>query len=263
MSRRGVALVLVEATVVVLAFVLWGLLSAGSHDVYFPPLTEIVTSFRENWLFARFGDDMLPSLERIVLGLLLATVAGVGIGVALGSSRLVLRAFGPLLDFVRAIPPPALIPFMLLAFGIGDTAKVVLIVLGCVWPILLGTIDGVSGIDPVTRDTARAYGIVGPRRLFGVILPAASPQIAAGMRISLSLAVILMVVSEMVGSTNGVGNFIVEAQRSFAITDMWSGILLLALIGYVLNLVFELCERRVLRWHRMRRESTGGVRELA
>jgi ABC-type nitrate/sulfonate/bicarbonate transport system permease component len=151
---------------------------------------------------------------------------------------------------------------MLLVFGIGDTAKVFLIVLGCVWPILLGTIDGVSGIDPVTGDTARAYGIAGPRRLFGITLPAASPQIVAGMRTSLSLAVILMVVSEMVGSTDGVGHFIVEAQRSFAITDMWSGILLLALIGYVLNLAFELGERRVLRWHRMRRESDGGAREL-
>jgi ABC-type nitrate/sulfonate/bicarbonate transport system permease component len=259
MSRRAVVLVLLEATVVALAFALWGLLSAGSHNVYFPPLTDIFRSFRESWLFTHFGDDVLPSLKRIALGFLLATVVGIGAGVALGSSRVTRTAFSPLLEFVRAIPPPALIPFVLLVFGIGDAAKIFLIALGCVWPIMLGTIDGVAGIDSVTRDTADVYGIKGPRRLYGVTLPAAGPQIAAGMRTSLSLAIILMVISEMVGSTNGIGNFIIEAQRSFAITEMWSGILLLALIGYLLNLAFELCERRVLRWHRMRRADAGGA----
>lgn len=263
MTRRALLLVTLEATVVALAFVLWGLLSAHSHSVYFPPLTDILTSFRENWLFAHFTDDVLPSLKRIAFGFVLATVVGVGVGAALGSSRVARRAFNPPLEFIRAIPPPALIPFMLLVFGIGDTAKTFLIALGCVWPVLLATIDGVSGIDAVTRDTAEVHGIKGSRRLYSVTLPAAGPQIAAGMRTSLSLAVVLMVISEMVGSTNGIGNFIIEAQRSFAITDMWSGILLLALIGYLLNLLFELCERRVLRWHRMRRASTGGAREFA
>ena len=88
-----------------------------------------------------------------------------------------------------------------------------------------------------------------------VILPAALPQIFAGMRTSLSIAIIVMVVSEMVASTDGVGFFILESQSSFAITEMWSGILLLGILGYVLNLAFTRVERRVLRWHRGARES--------
>jgi ABC-type nitrate/sulfonate/bicarbonate transport system permease component len=249
--RRRAATLALELLVVVVAFVLWGLLSADSDDVYFPPLTEILDRFAANWVFERLGSDLVPSLLRVLEGFLLSALIGIGAGIALGGSRRLRSAFGPLLDFLRNLPPPALVPFALLVFGIGESEKVFLIVLGCVWPILLATVDGVAGIDPLTRDTARVYGIGGIGGLRYVVLPAAAPRIAAGMRTSLSLAVILMVVSEMVASTEGIGFFIVEAQRSFAIADMWSGILMLGLIGYALNLGFELLERRVLRWRRV------------
>jgi ABC-type nitrate/sulfonate/bicarbonate transport system permease component len=114
----------------------------------------------------------------------------------------------------------------------------------------LNTIDGVAGVDLTLTDTARAYGIRGLQRLRRVVLPWASPQIFAGMRTALSLALIVMVVSEMVASTNGVGYFVVQSQRSFAIPEMWSGIIMLGLLGYGLNLVFGLVEHRILRWHR-------------
>jgi ABC-type nitrate/sulfonate/bicarbonate transport system permease component len=90
------------------------------------------------------------------------------------------------------------------------------------------------------------------------MLPAAGPQIFAGMRTSLSLALILMVISEMVASTNGIGYFVLQSQRSFDIPEMWSGILLIGIIGYALNVVFLLIERRVLRWHRGSRASALG-----
>ena len=125
----------------------------------------------------------------------------------------------------------------------------------CVWPVLLNTIDGVTGDRP---DDARDRAVVrdqGRDRLQRIILPAASPQIFAGMRTSLSLALILMVISEMVASTNGIGFFVLQSQRSFAIPEMWSGILLLGLLGYVLNVAFVLIERRVLAWHRGARAS--------
>jgi ABC-type nitrate/sulfonate/bicarbonate transport system permease component len=246
--KRHAASLALEVVVVAAAFALWAFVSAGSQDFYFPPLAEILDSFAANWVFERIGSDVLPSLFRVFAGFFLATSIGVGVGVALGGSRSLRSAFGPLLDFLHNVPPPALIPFALLVFGIGESEKIFLIVLGCVWPILLATSDGVAEIDPVTRDTARAYGIRGPRGLWNVVLPAAAPRIAAGMRTSLSLAVILMVISEMVASTEGIGYFIVEAQRSFAIADMWSGILMLGLIGYALNLGFELAERRLLWW---------------
>jgi ABC-type nitrate/sulfonate/bicarbonate transport system permease component len=102
------------------------------------------------------------------------------------------------------------------------------------------------------------YGIPRRDRLLRVTLPAASPQIFAGMRLSVSLALILMVISEMVASTNGIGFFVLQSQRSFAIAEMWSGILLLGILGYVLNLLFVLAERKALAWHRGAKASALG-----
>jgi ABC-type nitrate/sulfonate/bicarbonate transport system permease component len=165
------------------------------------------------------------------------------------------RAVDPVVQFLRAIPPPALLPFGILVLGVGASMKIFIIAFVCVWPVLLNAIDGVAGVEPVLRDTSRVYGIGRRDTLLRIMLPAAAPQIFAGMRTSLSLAIILMVISEMVASTNGIGYFVLQSQRSFAIEEMWSGILLLGILGYVLNAVFVLVERRVLRWHRGARVS--------
>jgi ABC-type nitrate/sulfonate/bicarbonate transport system permease component len=244
-----------EVAVPVALLVLWGVLSAGSETYYFPPLTDILRAFSDTWLFERVGSDVVPSLVRLGLGYGIACVVGAAAGLALGLSPPLRRAADPVVQFLRAIPPPALLPFGILVMGVGTSMKVFIIAFVCVWPVLLNTIDGVGGVDPTLRETSRVYGV--PRRdaILRVMLPAASPQIAAGMRTSLSLALILMVISEMVASTNGIGYFVLQSQRSFAITEMWSGILLLGILGYALNAVFVLVERRVLRWHRGARES--------
>ena len=223
---------------------------------YFPPLPEIWSAFRENWLFARIGSDVVPSLMRMLVGFGLAGIIGISFGVVLGLSDLAHRASLPIVEFLRSIPPPMLIPFGLVVIGVGDAMKIFVVLFVCIWPILLSTIQGVSSVDPTLLDTARMYRIGRRDRLFRLLLPAASPQIIAGLRTSLALALIMMVVSEMVASTNGIGYFVVQSQRNFAIADMWAGIILLGLLGYVLNLLFILVERRALAWHR-------GVRALA
>ena len=228
----------------------WGLWSAQAQNFFFPPLTDILASFRDNWLFARVSSDVVPSLERMLAGYAIAVVAGTVFGLLIGSFRTVRWAAGPPVEFLRAIPPPVLIPFAILTFGIGPQFKVFVIAAGCVWPVLLNAIDGVRGIDPTLQETARVYRIPRLQQLFSVVLPAASPRIFAGMRTALSLALILMVISEMEASTNGIGFFILQSQRSFAIPDMWSGMLLLGLLGFTLNAGFVELERRLLRWHR-------------
>jgi ABC-type nitrate/sulfonate/bicarbonate transport system permease component len=237
---------------------LWAAWSAGSDTFYFPPLTEILETFGDTWLFERVGSDVVPSLERLALGYTISVVAAVAIGIPLGLSRVARRATSPIVEFLRAIPPPALLPFAILVLGVGNAGKVFLIAFVCVWPVLLNTIDGINGIDPTLTDTARVYGISGRDRLLRMMLPAAAPQIFAGLRLSLSLALILMVISEMVASTNGIGYFVLQSQRSFAIPEMWSGILLLGILGYLFNLVFMVVERRVLAWHRGARASMLG-----
>jgi ABC-type nitrate/sulfonate/bicarbonate transport system permease component len=234
-----------EVLVPLALLALWGVWSANSDTFYYPPLTEILETFNETWLFERVGSDVVPSLLRLAAGYGLAVVAAVGIGIPLGLNATARRAASPIVEFLRAIPPPALLPLAIVVIGVGNSMKVLIIAFVCLWPILLNTIDGIRGIDPTLNDTARVYGL--PRI---ATLPAAAPQIFAGMRTSLSLAVIMMVISEMVASTNGIGFFVLQSQRSFAIPEMWSGIVLLGIVGYALNLLFTGVERRVLAWHR-------------
>ncbi len=122
------------------------------------------------------------------------------------------------------------------------------IAFGAVWPILLNTLDGIRSIDPSIRLVARSYRIRTPLLVTQVLLPGAMPQITVGIRTSLAIGVVIMVGSEMYVSTAGIGHFVIVAQQTFAIADMWSGILLLGIIGYVLNLGYGVIERWLLRW---------------
>jgi ABC-type nitrate/sulfonate/bicarbonate transport system permease component len=236
-------------------FVVWYVASDSSESFYLPPLRRILTAFADTWTPARLRSDVLPSLLRLAAGYLVAVILGVAVGVLIGSYRRVRATAEPVLEFFRAIPPPVLVPVIMLFAGIGNGMKVIVIVSGCVWPILLNTVEGVRAVDSVLIDTARSYGISGLARLRRLILPSAGPQIATGMRQALSIAIILMVISEMFAASNGLGFTIVQFQRSFAIPEMWSGIILLGLIGFVLSELFRLAERRVLAWYHGQRDA--------
>lgn len=252
---RRVRLILLELAVPVLVVAAWWTWSANADNFYFPALSEILRTFADTWVFERVSSDVLPSLARLGAGFGIAVVVSIPLGTVLGLSTAARRVTEPIVEFVRAIPPPALLPFAILVLGVGDAMKVFIIALVGLWPILLNTIDGVRGVDHTMLETARVYGVRGVERLRRVIWPAALPQIFAGMRTSLSLALILMVISEMVASTSGIGYFILQSERSFDIPEMWSGIVLLGLLGYLLNAAFGLVERKVLRWHRGARAS--------
>jgi ABC-type nitrate/sulfonate/bicarbonate transport system permease component len=244
LKRTGLAVALP-----LVLFVGWYVLSAGSTNFYAPPLSRILTAFGDTWQADRLQADVAPSLLRLFAGYLLAALIGIGLGVAIGLNRRLRATVEPVLEFFRAIPPPVLVPVIMLFAGIGNGMKVTVIVFGCIWPILLNTVEGVRAVDSVVLDTARSYGVNGPARLTRVVLPSAAPQIAAGLRQALSIAIILMVISEMFAASNGLGFTIVQFQRSFAIPEMWSGIILLGLLGFVLSLLFRLAERRALRWY--------------
>ncbi|KRA23839.1 nitrate ABC transporter permease [Microbacterium sp. Root61] len=233
--------------ILVVLLILW--LTNAEPSFFLPPLQDVFVAFADNWLFALVPTELVPSLYRLFSGYAIAVVVGVGAGILIGKNPRIRRQADPVIEFVRAIPPPALLPFTLIAFGTGDEAKIILIALVCVWPILLNTVDGITGVDATLRETGQSYRIGRWDTLVHVDLRAASPQIFAGMRAALPLALIIMVISEMVGATNGVGFVIVQAQRTFAIADMWSGIILLGILGYLLNLIFTVVERRVLAWH--------------
>jgi ABC-type nitrate/sulfonate/bicarbonate transport system permease component len=167
----------------------------------------------------------------------------------IGLSRTLRAYVEPLLEYFRAIPPPIMVPILILFLGIGSTMRVIVIAIGCVWPILLNTVEGVRGIDPVLRDTAKAYRLGWRNRLWHLTLPGASPQIVTGARQALSIGIILMVISEMFAGTDGLGFTIVGFQRSFAIPEMWSGVIVLGLLGVAFSLIFRAVAGKVLSWY--------------
>jgi ABC-type nitrate/sulfonate/bicarbonate transport system permease component len=227
----------------------WWFASADSVDYAQPPLATIIDVFPKTWFEGRISQDVLPSLTRLAIGYGLALVAGVGLGVLIGGNRVLRALLEPVLEFLRAIPPPVLVPILILVAGIDDTMKVLVIVSGCVWPILLNTVEGVRAADEVLGDTCRSYRIRGLLRLRTFVLRSASPQIVTGARQALSIGIILMVISEMKAASEGLGFTIVQFQRGFQIPEMWSGVLVLGFIGVVLALIFRLVERRILVWY--------------
>jgi ABC-type nitrate/sulfonate/bicarbonate transport system permease component len=254
-------LLTVGLPVVILAA--WWVLTAGSTSYFNPPLGTIVGTFGETWFSAPFGDsrfvqDVIPSVLRLLSGYAIAVVVGVTLGVAIGSSR-ALRAYAePVLEFFRAIPPPVMVPILMLFLGIGTSMKVVVIATGCLWPILLNTVEGVRGLDPVLRDTARAYRLGRVATVRHLVLRGASPQIVTGARQALSIGIILMVISEMFAAKDGLGFSIVQFQRSFAIPEMWSGVILLGVVGVLLSLVFRAVTNAALGWYLGYRQSQHG-----
>ncbi|MFJ8603988.1 ABC transporter permease [Streptomyces shenzhenensis] len=247
--RRLLLRVFLVLALPALLLLAWWVASDGSTQVYWPPLRTILRTFPDVWTGERLRADVLPSVLRLLAGYGTAAVAGVVLGTLIGSHRRVRAVCEPVLEFLRAVPPPVLVPVIMLFAGIGDTMKIVVIASGCVWPVLLNTVEGVRALDPVMLETARCYGITGPARLRHLVLRGASPQIFAGLRQALSLGIILMVISEMFAASDGIGFTIVQFQRGFAIPGMWTGILVLGLLGFLLSVVFRLVERRVLGWY--------------
>ncbi|CAN7770864.1 ABC transporter permease [Pseudorhodoferax sp. LjRoot39] len=239
----------VELALPALLFGLLYVLSASSTNFYFPPLGTILEKFGSIWLGPRFFSDVLPSLERLLAGYLLACVGGIALGVPIGIYRPLRRAVEPVLEFFRAIPPVAMIPLLIMTMGFGDTMKITIIVAGAIWPILLNTVEGVKAVDEVLADTCRTYQIRGLARLRHFILPSASPQIIVGMRLGLSIGIVLMVISEMFAALDGLGSAIIYFQRSYEIAEMWSGVLMLGLFGFALSLLFRWFERWALGWY--------------
>jgi ABC-type nitrate/sulfonate/bicarbonate transport system permease component len=238
-------------SVVTSLVVAWQLIATLVDDpVSWPTFSDVAARFWDTWVTDpdAWTRSLVPSLARLLAGWLGAVVIGVVLGMALGLSARARDFVDLVIHFLRSIPPPALLPLFIVLLGIGDAMKVTMITFGVVWPILLNTIDGVASVDSLHRETARVYRLPFRDELRHILLPAAAPKVFAGLRVSLSIAVILMVISEMVATVNGVGFELVQAQRSFRSLDVWATIVLLGVIGYALNAVLAVVEGRVLGW---------------
>ena len=233
-----------------IAIAIWWITSSNSGEIYYPPLPDILESVWNYWIVGEGRTDLLSSLSNLGVGLGIGIVVGILLGLVIGQIPFVRYGLTPTLEFIRAIPATALLPFAIAIFGLGDQMKIFIIALGTMFPILLNVIDGVRGIPRESHDTARSFGITGWTKQWRVVIPAVMPRAVAGITIAIPLSLILVVTSEMRGSAEGIGAFLITAQNSFNQTAVWGVIILLGLLGVILTTIFNIIERRLLAWDR-------------
>jgi ABC-type nitrate/sulfonate/bicarbonate transport system permease component len=217
-------------------------------QLYFPPVSRILSALVQALAAGPIAMHSLVTLGRFAEGYLLSAVLAVTLGAMLGYFRFLHSLLATLIEFLRPMPSVAIIPVAILLLGIGDGMIVSVTVYASVWPILINTIDGVRHIEPTLIDTGRTFGLKRRQILRQIILPGAAPYIVTGLRIGLSIALILVTTAEMVAGSKGLGFFILDEERAMNSANMYAGIVLVALMGYLLNRLFLLLEARAMRW---------------
>ncbi|MEA2177393.1 MAG: hypothetical protein QOG77_690 [Solirubrobacteraceae bacterium] len=218
-----------------------------------PTMTATVSELFSQLAESRFWSAIWNTLQGWALGLGIAMALAIPLGMIIGSSRWVFRAFRVPIEFLRPIPSVALIPLAVLIYGTGLQSKVFLSAFACFWPLLIQTIYGVQDVDPVATDTARSFGFSRAQRLVRVTLPSSVPYIATGVRISSSVALILAVTAEIVIGAPGLGRDVNLARQGGSFDLMYALIITTGLLGWGLNVAFSRGERRVLHWHASQR----------
>lgn len=193
-------------------------------------------------------EPLSETLLRLALGFAIGCAIAIAIGLWMGCSPAISDLLQPLVELIRPLPKSALIPVLILFLGLGEAMKVASIALAVFFPVLIATIQGVRGVDPVLIDAARTFGHGRPGIVLRIILPASLPFVLAGARISLGLGLVLATLSEMLAGTGGVGFLILDMQRAFRVRQMYAWIVILALVGLALNSLFLALERFLLRW---------------
>jgi ABC-type nitrate/sulfonate/bicarbonate transport system permease component len=238
-------------TLVVVLLAVWQ--AASLHHlvdpIFIPPPTTILQAGIRQVQNGALPQALLGTVRRFAIGYALATLVGSTLGLLLGSWRPVYALLEPAVEMLRPLPSPAIVPVFILLLGIEDRMKIAVVVFAASFPIIVNTMHGVRSIDPVLIDTARTFGYRGLGIIRRIVVPAAMPAMAAGMRISLAVSLIVTVVAEMLAGSSGMGFYILDNQRTFAIPEMYAGIVVLALLGYSLNWLFVALERWALRWH--------------
>ncbi|WP_328338527.1 ABC transporter permease [Micromonospora sp. NBC_00421] len=222
---------------------------AGLVDrVFLPPLSEVLVAWWALLTSGQLADHVGASLTRSLTGLGLAVLTAIPLGLLIGWYRPLAELLSPLLEVFRNTAALALLPVFVLILGLGETSKIALVVYACSWPILLNTIAGVKGVDPLLVRSARSMGLDHLRLFQKVILPAAVPTVFTGVRLAGAYSILVLVAAEMVGAKAGLGYLINYAQYNFAIPDMYAGIITISAIGLVVNQLLVIVERRFSTW---------------
>ncbi|MBL0841969.1 taurine ABC transporter permease TauC [Pseudomonas mediterranea] len=253
--RRPVSTRWISGLTLITLLVLWWVVTAsGLVEPLFLPSPSAV--LQKGWLLATSGymdatlwQHLGASLGRIGLGLLLAVLTAVPVGIAIGSSRIARGVLDPLIEFYRPIPPLAYLPLIVIWCGIGELSKVLLIYLAIFAPIAIATATGVRTVDPAKVRAAQSLGATPAQLIRHVILPSALPDILTGIRIGLGVGWSTLVAAELIAATSGLG-FMVQSAAQFLVTDVVVlGILAIALIAFAMEMSLRAVQRKLVPWH--------------
>lgn len=249
-NARRASNALLQTALVVAVLATWEVCSRVFPSPALPSVSSVGESYVDLLHGQPFMDGALPSITRVTLGFLAGVIGGAIVGLAIGFAAGLEPWVRPVLEFLRAIPTVALLPAAVLLLGPTDTMRITVIAVGCAFPVLLAAIDGARRVDRQFVDAARIAGLSKGKILLRVVTPAALPQLFAGIRIALGLALIMMVISELMAADDGIGFFIQQNQRLFRTVDVYAGVLLIGTIGLIFTSLLLALERRLLYWHR-------------
>ncbi len=240
----------VKSAAIIVFIILWEIAPRiGLVDkMYLPPFSEVLAAFGKLIISGDLFIHIGSSLKRSLGGLLLAVAIGIPLGIFIGWFKWVEKLLDPLLQVFRNTSTLALFPVFILFFGLGEVSKLAIIFWGTLWATLLSTINGVKSVDSLLIKSARSMSASNFFIFRKIVLPAATPSIITGFRLSASTSILILVAAEMLGSNSGLGFLIFYSEQKYDIAEMYSGILTISILGILINYLIVAFEKRLLVW---------------
>ena len=245
MQVRGLGL---AVFVLLIGFAEWGTRSEFISALTLPRPSDVFGTFVELWESGLLFKHLLPSLSRLAVGASIGALFGISVGVMIGLFAYVRAGLVPLVAAIFPIPKIALLPLFVIWFGIDEASKYALIAFGTFTPTVVATYAAVDNVDRTLIRMGQSFGLSWWSIVRKIVLPGAMPGILSGLRISLTIAIILLVAAEMLGAEYGVGAYILEAGSLYDLERLFAGVVILSVMGVILSWAIGLLERRVLRW---------------
>lgn len=229
--------------------IVWEIISLSmGRPLYVPSVFHIARStldiFSEGWFYS----ELFMTIWRCLAGLGLAIVVGIPIGLLVGRTKSLRALLSPTIEAFRPLPSAAIIPVAILFLGIDSETNIFVISYGCIWPILINTIDGTISLGRTREQSLKLLGLSRLDELRLVVLPAAMPAVFTGIRISAAIALILAITVELILGRDGLGYVLVDTQRGYRYGQMYGSIAVIAFVGFLANASIDLMRNRIIHW---------------
>ncbi|MCA0919947.1 ABC transporter permease [Pseudooceanicola nanhaiensis] len=234
--------------VVLIAFIEIGTRSGFISSLTLPRPSDVLATLVQLYKSGQLFEHLVPSLTRLAVGASLGAIVGISVGVMIGLFSYVRAGLVPLVAAIFPIPKIALLPLFVIWFGIDESSKYALIAFGTFTPTVVATYGAVDNVDRSLIRMGQSFGLSWFSIVRKIVLPGAMPGILSGLRISLAIAIILLVAAEMLGAQHGIGAYILEAGSLYDLERLFAGVVILSLLGVITSGAIGLIERRVLGW---------------